>query len=94
MQDLINWETQSSTPIQVDTMTITPQTKSLSVRLPYVGFVWNRPSGVLIEENGRVEYQPIIDVTRISMLTFLVMPIVVSLFLFIVRSIRFGGKNE
>ncbi len=88
MQDLIMWETQSSTPIQVDNMTITPQTKSLSVRLPYGGFVWNRPSGVLIEENGRTEYQPIVDVTRTAVIALFAITLFVSLLAFLGRRTR------
>ena len=88
MQDLITWETQSSTPIEVDNMTITPQTKSLSVHLPYGGFVWNRPSGVLIEENGRTEYQPIVDVTRTALIAFWGITLAVSFLAFLGRRIR------
>ncbi len=88
MRDLIHWETQSSTPVEVDNKTITPQTKSLSVRLPYVGFVWNRPSGVLIEENGRVDYQPINDVTRTALIAFFAITLIVSLLAFLGRRTR------
>lgn len=93
MQDLVSWETQSGTPIQVDNLTITPQSQALKVQLPYVGFVWSRPSGVLVEENGRSEQQPIIDVTRMALISFLVVTLLFNLLLFVISILRFGGKK-
>lgn len=93
MQDLITWETQSSTPIQVDNMTITPQTKLLRVQVPHFGFVWNRPSGVLIEENGRIEYHPIVDVTRTAVFAIAGITILFNLLFFFGRALRFGGNK-
>jgi hypothetical protein len=35
------------------------------VRLPKGGFVWNRPTAVLVEQDGQARRIPIVDVTRI-----------------------------
>lgn len=93
MENLINWETKSGTPIQVGEMTITPQAQALSLRSPFGGFVWNRPSGVLVEENGRVTQYPITDVTRRVILACIAITILVNLLAFFVGIMRFGGKK-
>jgi hypothetical protein len=46
-------------------VTVTPQSRALIVRLPNGGFVWNRPTAVLVEQHGRARRIPIVDVTRI-----------------------------
>jgi hypothetical protein len=46
-------------------VTVTPQSRTLIVRLPNGGFVWNRPTAVLVEQDGRVRRIPIVDFTRI-----------------------------
>jgi hypothetical protein len=48
--------------------TVTPQAQAVSLQLPFWGFVWNRPTAVLVEENGRTERIPIIDMTRLAIL--------------------------
>ncbi len=55
----------SAEPVTVDDITVTPQSQALVVRLPRGGLVWNRPTAVLVEQDGRVRRIPIVDVTRI-----------------------------
>lgn len=49
-------------------ITITPQSHVMAVRLPFGGFIWNRPVAVVVEKAGESERIPILDVTRIAML--------------------------
>jgi hypothetical protein len=62
-------------PVQRNGLTVTPLAQSLRVRLPFGpagwGFVWNRPAAVLVEQNGRVERLPIVDVTRLAQIGLL-----------------------
>ena len=88
MQDPVSWETQSGMPIQVDNRTITPQSQTLTVQTPFGGMVWNRPSSVVVEENGRIEHHPIIDVTRMALITFFVTTLVFNLLMFLIRKVR------
>ena len=44
----------------------TPQARAVIVRLPFGAFVWHRPTSVLVERDGRIEHQSIVDVTRIA----------------------------
>ena len=55
----------SAEPVTVGDITVTPQSKALIVRLSKGGFVWNRPTAVLVERDGRARRIPIVDITRI-----------------------------
>jgi hypothetical protein len=61
----------SVAPVTVGDVTVTPQSKALIVHLSKGGFVWNRPSAVLVERGGRARRIPIIDITRILQVTLL-----------------------
>ncbi len=73
------WEIQNSQPVTVGARTITPQTQVVSLRLPFGGFVWNRPAAVLVEENGRVQRLPIPDMTRMIVLAAVVVSAIIAL---------------
>jgi hypothetical protein len=62
---LSGWRGASAGPVTVGNITVTPQSKALIVRLPKGGFVWNRPTAVLVERDGQARRIPIVDVTRI-----------------------------
>ena len=65
MSHTLQLRTIRDAPVTVRGITVTPVSKVLSVRLPFAGFVWNRPHAVVVERDGRVERIPILDVTRI-----------------------------
>ena len=73
------WEIQEGQPVAVGTRTVIPQTQVLSLRLPFGGFVWNRPAAVLVEENGRTRRLPVPDMTRMIMLAAVVVSTAVTL---------------
>jgi hypothetical protein len=49
-------------------MRVTPQSQAFSIRLPFWGFVYNRPTAVLIERGGETERIPVVDVTRLTLI--------------------------
>jgi hypothetical protein len=51
-------------PLTVGDVTVTPRSRALVVRWPKGGFVWNRPTAVLVERDGQARRIPIVDVTR------------------------------
>ena len=53
------------TDISGNDISVTPESQALSVRWSNGGFVWNRPLAIFVEQDGKVERVPIIDVTRI-----------------------------
>jgi hypothetical protein len=55
----------SAEPVTVGGVTVTPRSRALVVRGRKGGFVWNRPTSVLVERDGRVRRVRIVDVTRI-----------------------------
>lgn len=54
----------SDQPIMAHDFTLTPQSRTLVVRFRRGGWVWRRPTAVLVEHDGRVERLPIRDLTR------------------------------
>ncbi len=64
----IELKTNRGKAIQKGDVTITPQAQALTIRLPYGGFVWNRPVAVVVEADGRRERIPIFDVTRAAVM--------------------------
>ena len=70
-KEMVRLQTVSGQPVtKLDTI-VTPQTQVLTVRLPFGGFVWNRPVAVLVERDGRIERRPIVDLTRLVQLGML-----------------------
>ena len=65
----VELKTNSGAPVNRGSVTVTPEAQALVVRLPYVGFVWNRPVAVVVEQDGRRERFPIFDVTRAVIMT-------------------------
>jgi hypothetical protein len=65
---VVQLDTKSAPPITVGDTSLTPQSQVLTVRLPFFGFVWNRPAAILVEQDGRTERIPIVDVTRVATL--------------------------
>jgi hypothetical protein len=66
MAALIERRTTSGPTVVVGNVRATPEARAVIVRLPFGGFVWNRPSAVVIERDGRVERVRIVNVTRIA----------------------------
>jgi hypothetical protein len=58
-------------PVRVGEVTVTPLARALVVRLPWGGFVWNRPTAVTVERAGAVRRVPVVDVTRVLQLGLL-----------------------
>ena len=73
LKDIVQWQTVSGDPVTVGDVTVTPQSQALTVRLPFGGFVWNRPVAVVVEQGGAhtVERLPVVDVTRLIQLGLL-----------------------
>ena len=90
LKGLIQVQTVSGQPVTVDSLTVTPQSQALIVRLPIGGFVWNRPAAVLVEQNGTAQRLPIVDITRILQLGLLGFSFVLS----IVSLVKFSQRKE
>ena len=63
--DVLGTSEASAESVTMHGVTVTPQSRALILRLPKGGLVWNRPTAVLVEQEGRVRRIPIVDMTRI-----------------------------
>ena len=62
-QDRLHWSTEQGEVIEKDGIRITPESRSLTIRWPNGGLVWNRPLAVVVDRGGTTERIPIVDVT-------------------------------
>ena len=65
VMDVVAAREASAEPVTIHDVTVTPWSRALVVRWPKGGFVWNRPTAVLVEQDGQARRIPIVDVTRI-----------------------------
>jgi hypothetical protein len=79
----IEWQTKTGEPITAVGCTITPQSQALVVRFPYGGFVWNRPTAVLVQQGDQTEQIPIPDITRIAQIALLIATVSLTLILWL-----------
>ena len=56
----------SGEPVTAGGFIVTPQSRALTVCLPFAAFVWQRPISVTVEQDGRTTELPIRDVTRLA----------------------------
>jgi hypothetical protein len=71
MAALIERRTTAGPTVVVGNVRATPEARVVTVRLPFGAFVWNRPSAVVVERDGRVERMRIVNVTRLGQLALL-----------------------
>jgi hypothetical protein len=83
---MVSWQTTWGEEVIVGDVTVTPQSKSLTLRWPLGGLVWNRPVAVLVERGERTERIPIVDVTRIVQLGLLALSVVFTVVIFILSA--------
>jgi hypothetical protein len=90
--DVITLDNRSGEAVTAAGYTITPQSQALTIRFPYGGFVWNRPVAVSVEQAGRTNRIPIVDVTRIAQLGAYAVVMLWALLYLIVS--RLAGRSE
>jgi hypothetical protein len=90
LNDVFQVQTVSGQPVTVESVTVTPQSQALIVRLPIGGFVWNRPTAILVERDETAKRFPIVDITRILQLWLLGFSLVLS----IVSLVKFSQRKE
>jgi hypothetical protein len=71
--DFIRLENIAAEPMVVGDTRITPQAQAFSLRVPFGGLVWNRPTAVLVERDDGTQRIPIVDVTRVAQIVLFVL---------------------
>jgi hypothetical protein len=94
LKEMLRWKTISGDKVTVRDVTITPQSRALTVRWPHGGLVWNRPVGILVEGGGQTQHIPIVDVTRMAQLGLLGLSLVFSMVILVLSIRRRRDRNE
>jgi hypothetical protein len=94
LSDVVQWQMVSGEEVTAGDITLTPQSKSLTIRWPNGGFVWNRPVAVFVERGGQTERIPVVDVTRIAQLTFLGLAFILSIATLMLSIRQRRSRNE
>ena len=89
--DLVQWHKASGQPVVVHDLTLTPQSQVLIVRFPQGAWVWQRPTAMQVERNGRVERLPIVDLTRLLQIGLVGLGVVI---ITIVSFVQFARRKE
>ncbi len=76
--NLLRWQRSQGKPVKIGDLTIIPEARSLVVRWPHGGYVWNRPIAMIVNRRGITRRLPIVDVTRRIELTLLSAPLVLA----------------
>lgn len=92
LKDLFRWQKTSSQPVAVDDITLTLQSRVVSLHLPQGGLVWSRPIAVLVEQNGQVTYLPVVDITRRLQLGLIGLSLAITFT--IIRLVTFTQRKE
>lgn len=94
LKEMLQWQTISGDKVTVGDVTVTPQSRALTIRWPYGGFVWNRPVAVLVKRGEQTERIPIVDVTRMAQLGLLGLSLVFSMIICVLSIRRRRDRNE
>ena len=73
---LVQLKTIKGEPIEHMDLIMRPVSQSLIIRLPFSGFVWNRPAAVEIDEAGKLRRIPIVDVTLLAQISLFISSLV------------------
>jgi len=94
LREMLQRQTILGDKVTVGDVTVTPQSRALTIRWPYGGFVWNRPLAVLVKRGKQTERIPIVDVTRMAQLGLLGLSLVFSIIIFVlsIRRKKEGSK--
>ena len=65
LSKFIRLENNSAEPTVVGDTRVTPQSQSLVIQFPFGGFIWQRPTAVVVERDDLTQRIPIVDVTRV-----------------------------
>jgi len=93
-KEMLQWRTISGDKVTVGDVTVTPQSRALTIRWPHGGLVWNRPVDILVERGEQTERIPIVDVTRMAQLGLLGLSLMFSMVILVLSIRRRRDRNE
>jgi hypothetical protein len=81
LTDFIQLKTVQGTAVQTPHHTLIPESQALIIKFPYGGFVWQRPTAVLVQQGEHTQRHPITDITRLATWSVLAASLLLSLLL-------------
>lgn len=66
LTDFIQLKTVQGTAVSTPHHTLIPESQALIIKFPFGGFVWQRPTAVLVQTGAQTQRHPITDVTRLA----------------------------
>lgn len=88
MTRFLSWGKATSEPQVVGDRVIRLQAQNVLLNTPFGGFVWNRPTAVLVEKEGRTDEVPIIDATRYALISLGVLGVIGMMLLRMIAATR------
>jgi hypothetical protein len=83
--DFIELKTVQGTAVHTPHHTLIPESQALIIKFPFGGFVWQRPTAVLLQQNGHTQRHPITDITRLATWSVLGASLLIPLILRLLR---------
>jgi hypothetical protein len=81
----IKYQSISGDPVIRGDTVVTPISSALSISLPFFGFVWNRPSALIVDSKDGTQKVPIVDLTRVAQLGILTMGFLISALVWLIK---------
>lgn len=85
LSDFVQLKTVQGTAVSTPHHTLIPESQALIIKFPYGGFVWQRPTAVLVQKDNQTERHPIVDVTRLATWSVLAASLLLPLLLRIIK---------
>lgn len=85
LTDFIQLKTVQGTAVSTPQHTLIPESQALVVKFPFGGFVWQRPTAVLVQSGTKTERHPIVDVTRLATVSVMVVSLFIPLLIRLVK---------
>ena len=63
-------------PVAVGETTVTARSQAITFDLPFGQLVWNRPTAIIVQREGRTSQQMLVDVTRVLQIGFYALALV------------------
>ncbi len=85
LTDFIQLQTVQGTAVSTLHHTVIPESQALIIKFPFGGFVWQRPTAVLVQQGEQTERHPITDITRLATWSVLGASLLIPLILRLLR---------
>lgn len=85
LSDFIQLKTVQGTAVTTPQHTLIPESQAIVVKFPFGGFVWQRPTAVLVQSGAQTQRHPIVDVTRLATLSVMAASLFIPLLIRLIK---------